>query len=218
LDDGGLQAIEQWCKSVSNPRLVVIDVLNKVRTQRGSSESLYEADYRSLVPLKSLADGLDLAIVVVHHLNKREDVSDPFDAVSGSTGLTGAADTVLILARDGLGTTLYGRGRDIAEIEVALQFDHQTGRWMLLGDASTVRLTDERKAILDALKNADEPLGPSAIADGAAMKPGNVRRLLGKMVKSGEIIRTGRGKYRHRDRSDDDQGDPVTNKLTNVLN
>ena len=149
-----LAAIERWCRCVPNPRLVVVDVFNKVRTLRGSNESLYDADYRSVVPLKALADDLDLAVVVIHHTNKREDVSDPFDAVSGTTGLTGAADTVLILTRDGMGTTLYGRGRDIAEIEVAMQFDHYTGQWLLLGDASTVRRTDERKAICSGVKVA----------------------------------------------------------------
>ena len=97
LDEGGLEAIDRWCRTVPNARLVVIDVLNKVRSQRGSNESLYDADYRALAPLKGLADELDIAIVVVHHTNKREDVSDPFDGVSGTTGLTGAADTVLIL-------------------------------------------------------------------------------------------------------------------------
>jgi hypothetical protein len=229
LDEGGLKAIEHWCRSVPNPRLVVIDVLSKVRTQRGSNESLYDADYRALTPLKTLADELDVAIIVVHHTNKREDTADPFDSVSGTTGLTGAADTVLILARDGSGTTLYGRGRDIAEIEVALQFDHMTGHWFLLGDASTVRRTDERKAILDALLNADEPLGPSAIADAAEMKASNVRRLVSKMLKAGEIVKMGRGKYRHPSRSDldekerrhpDDQGGTgyVGNEVTKVVN
>jgi hypothetical protein len=182
-----------------------------------------------LEPLKALADSRELAVIVVHHTSKREELSDPFDAVSGTTGLTGAADTVLILARDGLGTTLYGRGRDIDEIEVAMRFDGRSGQWMLLGDADTVRRTDERKAILDALLDADEPLGPTAIADAAGMKSGNVRRLIGKMVKASEIVKTGRGKYRHPNKPDldkrdphqaDQQGDPghVDHKVTKTVN
>jgi hypothetical protein len=47
----------------------------------------------------------------------RDEPYDPFDAVSGTTGLTGAADTVLVLSRSSQGTVLYGRGRDIEEIE-----------------------------------------------------------------------------------------------------
>jgi hypothetical protein len=59
--------------------------------------------------------------VVVHHLSKRQDYDDHLDAVSSSTGFTGAADTILILANGPQGPTLYGKGRDIEEIETALR-------------------------------------------------------------------------------------------------
>jgi hypothetical protein len=49
--------------------------------------------------LKHLADRRELAILALHHTNKRDEPEDPFDAVSGTTRLTGAADTVLILAK-----------------------------------------------------------------------------------------------------------------------
>lgn len=39
-----------------------------------------------------------VAIVLVHHVRKM-DADDPLDTVSGTTGLTGAADTVLVLNR-----------------------------------------------------------------------------------------------------------------------
>ena len=44
---------------------------------------------------------------------------DPLEAVSGTNGVTGAADAVLVLNRGAKGTTLYGRGRDIEDIETA---------------------------------------------------------------------------------------------------
>jgi hypothetical protein len=59
---------------------------------------------------------------------------DPFDAVSGTTGLTAAPDTVLILSRSSQGTTLYARGRDIEEIDMAASFDSVTGQWVTLGN------------------------------------------------------------------------------------
>ena len=55
---------------------------------------------------KSLAAEFRIAIVLVHHTRKA-DAEDPFDCLSGSTGLTGTADTTLVLARDSQGTTLY---------------------------------------------------------------------------------------------------------------
>jgi hypothetical protein len=197
LDNGGLEAIEAWCKSVSKPRLIIIDVFGRVRADKRRDESPYDYDYRTMVPLKALADRLGIAILVIHHTNKRTDHDDPLDAASGTTGFTGAADTILILAKGPEGPTLYGKGRDIEEVETALRFNVARGTWTALGDATEVRRTDERKAILDALKEADEPMSPTAIADATGMKSANVRKLLAKMVKATELEKAKRGKYQH---------------------
>ena len=90
---------------------------------------------------------------------------DPFEKVSGTLGLSGAADAVLILDRDGSGATLYGRGRDVEEIEKAVSFDKLTCRWTILGQAAEVRRTDERAVILDLLADNHEPMSPAEIAD-----------------------------------------------------
>jgi hypothetical protein len=101
--------------------------------------------------------------VVIHHVRKRQDYDDHLDAVSSATGFAGAADTILILANVPQGPTLYGKGRDIEEIETALRFDRARGLWTALGDATEVRRTDEREAILDALRESCDPLSPTAI-------------------------------------------------------
>ena len=123
------------------------------------------------------------------------DAEDPLDTVSGTLGFTGAADSVLVLNRDGQGVTLYGRGRDIEEIETAVQFDRDLCRWSILGKADDVRRSDERKIILETLAKFPEPMGPSDLADITGMKSGNIRRLLSKMAETGEIEKVGRGKY-----------------------
>jgi hypothetical protein len=138
LDEEGLELIEQWIASVPRPRLIQIDTLQKVRKPRGNGQSLYEADYQAVAPLQELAGKRGIAIILVHHVRK-EDAADPLDMVSGSTCLTGAADTILVLNRDSIGVTLYGRGRDIDEIEKAVSFDQVTGRWAIEGDADEFR-------------------------------------------------------------------------------
>ncbi|MCW0047201.1 AAA family ATPase [Brevundimonas sp. BT-123] len=200
LDAGGLDDLRQWILAAANPRLIVIDVLNKVRSSQGKSEAPYAYDYRSVTPLKELADEFGIAIIVVHHTRKAE-AGDKLEKVSGTNGLTGAADTTIILDRDGEGVTLSGRGRDIAEFETAMEFDKDTCRWRVLGDAKEVRVSDERKAILEALEGEGEPVGPNAIADVSGLKRDNVRFLLGRMVKAGEVQKVGRGKYLHPDLS-----------------
>jgi AAA domain len=97
--------MRDWAEAAENPRLIVIDVFNKVKPKHKGAASNYDADYRALGPLKELADVYGIAILVLHHTRKLP-AHDPFHTVSGSTGFTGAADTVLILARKGGQVTL----------------------------------------------------------------------------------------------------------------
>ena len=195
IEEGGLEQLRGWIAGVERPRLIVIDVFAKVRRAMGAKEGVYDSDYRAVSPLKQLADEFGVAVVVVHHLRKMAADDDPLDAVSGSTGLTGAADTILALNRRSQGVTLYGRGRDVEEIDVAVEFDRNACRWMVLGDTREVYLSAERSAIIEALRGAAEPLGPRDISDVTGHPYANTRRLLHLMIKDGSIQRPKHGKY-----------------------
>jgi len=192
IDTGLLTELDKWRRGCANPRLIIIDVFLKVRPPRKKGEDAYAADYDAVTPLQRYASEHRLAIVLVTHTRKME-AEDPLEAISGTNGVTGAADAVLVLNRDAKGTTLYGRGRDIEEIETAMRFDG--GRWSILGDADEVRKSDERRKIVAALKEAKEEQSPKAIADLTGMKAVNVRVLLGKMMASGDISQPRAGFY-----------------------
>jgi hypothetical protein len=198
LDGGLLDDLRTWVTSVTNPRLVIVDVLNKICPAQKNNEGIYDYDVRSLEGLQSLAAEYGIAIIVVHHTRKAE-AEDPFDCLSGSTGLSGTADATLVLARDSQGVTLYGRGRDIEEIETALSFDRSSGHWMILGAVADVRRSDERTTILQSLKEASEPMSPRDIADDTGMPYQNIRQFLVRMSKAGEVIKVQRGFYCHPD-------------------
>jgi RecA-family ATPase len=191
LDAGGIDDVRAWANSVPSPRLVIIDTFALFRPPR-QREANYDSDYAALSPLQNLAAELGLAIVVVHHVRKLESV-DPLDTVSGTTGLTGAADTVLVLNRDAQGITLYGRGRDIDEVETAMSLDKATGQWTVLGAAVEVRRSDQRKVILEALQQGQMTVSDLIAATG--MERNSLNQLLFKMAKSGDIVRVGRGVY-----------------------
>jgi hypothetical protein len=93
---------------------------------------------------------------------------------------------------------LHGRGRDLTEIETAMTFDRDSCVWRIVGDAAEVRRSTERTTILEAIEEANEPVGPNDIAAATGMRAGNVRFLLHKMVKEKEIEKAGYGKYRIR--------------------
>lgn len=210
LEKGGIEALRHWITSATNPRLIVIDVLNLIRPAKGKGEDAYVYDYRSVQPLKALADEFGLAVVVVHHTRKAE-ADDKLERTSGTNGLTGAADTTLVLSRDTNGAVLAGRGRDVEELELALDFDPDTCRWESLGRPADVRRSDERAAILEAVAGASGPLSPQEIAFVTGQSSGNIRRLLGKMVMAGELRKEGRGKYAH-PYTPGNNGNKVTNE------
>jgi hypothetical protein len=143
-------------------------------------------------PLQRYASEHRLAVVLVTHTRKME-AEDPLEAISGTNGVTGAADAVLVLSRGSKGVTLYGRGRDIEEIETAMRFD--AGRWSILGDADEVRKSDERRKIVAALKEAGDEQTPTAISKLTGMKVENVRVLIRKMVSSGAVLQPRVGHY-----------------------
>jgi hypothetical protein len=173
------------------------------RPTTGGRETLYEGDYGAIKGLQALASEFHVAIVIVQLTRKSGSEADPFEKVSGTLGLSGAAETTIVLDRDGHGSTLYARGRDIEEIEKAVTFDPKTCRWTIIGEASEVRRTDERSAILSLFKEADEPMSPIDVANALGLRRNNVKQLLFKMAKAGEVVKPpGRGKYIHPDRTD----------------
>ena len=93
--------------------LIVIDTLQKVRkTERNGS--MYANDYRDIGALKELADKYGICILLVHHLRKQSS-SDPYDQISGSTGIMGVADTTWLMHRQRMSRTATIRviGRDM---------------------------------------------------------------------------------------------------------
>jgi hypothetical protein len=195
LSEGGLDVIKDWIRAANQPRLVIVDTLAMVRAPKKRDESNYEADYNAVKELRTLANELGIAIVLVHHLRKQE-ADDAFDTVSGTLGLTGAPDTILVLKRDGTGSiVLHGRGRDLIEIEKAMTFNPDSCTWTIAGELGDVRASNQRKAIIATMREIELPASPADIAAGANMKTPNVKKLLAKMTDDGTVKKCGYGKY-----------------------
>jgi hypothetical protein len=200
LDKGGVDDIRQWIEQANNPRLIILDTLASVkpiRTQEG-----YTTDYESIAVLHRLANEKAISIILLHHTRKME-AEDPVDTVSGTLGLSGCADSVLVLNRTSQGTTLYVRGRDIEEAEHAVSSDKVGCRWTILGNAADVHRSNERGRILAALAETSEALTPQDIVAATGMTPTNVWQMMHRMATDGEVVKVGRGKYRHSDASMD---------------
>lgn len=146
ISNGLPEQIEYCRKRFDDLKIVVIDTLQKVRNE---SESSYSSDYKELSVLKSLADKLGIAIVLVHHTRKCSD-GDPFNMISGSTGLSGCVDGSIVLIESKRGSRkakLYCVGRDIENQEINVVFE--SSRWK----------------VSDEIKNIEPDYFPFAVHD-----------------------------------------------------
>ncbi len=191
LAAGGKAVLEEWIASQKNPRLIIIDTLAMIAPiEKKREQTQFSADYMALLELRNLTQSKGIGIIVVCHLRKA-DADDALDTVSGTLGLTAMADTTLVLRKEGNSKILYGRGRDMGDIEKALTFDPSSCLWRVEGDATVVRMSDQRKVIMECLQEEKAPMAPREIADATGMKGNNIRRLLKKMRADGEVTKTG---------------------------
>ena len=157
LIGGGLEEqITDFLTEHPATKLVIIDTLQKVRDSKGSAgkAGMYGNDYDDIPSIKRIADGFNIAILLVHHLRKLQDSDDPFNDVSGSTGIIGAADTNFILRRkrSGNAATLLVSGRDVEYQELTLQFNDLVWELAERDDAKLERVRNIPLAELHSFK------------------------------------------------------------------
>lgn len=137
LREGLETVIERHLWLHPDTNLVVIDTFQMVRGTTKESSG-YAGDYADVRLLKMLADKLGITILLVHHLRKQGD-DNPFNMISGTTGLTGAVDGSFVLVRD---KEINGHfklsvtGRDIEQRVLTLEFDSDACLWDMVSSES----------------------------------------------------------------------------------
>ena len=188
-----------------NP-LVILDTLGKARDVFTGNDA-YQKDYKELSDYKRLVDQHPgSTLLIVHHTNKGAH-GDFVASVSGTQGITGAADSVLTIERGrGEGeATLNVTSRDAAEGSYAMTFDN--GSWTLDGTGllDAAKNAQTRKAITglgDAMTEVVELVGkhPEGISpkDVAALlhwEPSKARLYLKRAYDENRLAKASRGLY-----------------------
>jgi hypothetical protein len=206
LNEGGLDWIREWIRKSPKARLVVVDILERVRQVVVSAKdrrSAYSADYEALIALHELATEAMISVLVLHHQRKLG-ADDLIDTVSGTLGLGGAVDSVLILGKEQKkrakdpepeGKFFWGRGRDLGEFSVSVK-QNDKGRWDVLGATPKPQPSAEREDIVAILGKYATPMSIKEIAFACKNDYDNVKNLLSKMHAEGVVVRTSRGTYK----------------------
>ena len=129
----------EWLKGILAARpdikLVIIDTLQKIRPVSTGKRNLYQAEYEDYGGLQRLAIGEGILILGVHHTRKRntkgESSGNPMDEISGSTGIQGVADTIIVCTRDGNKGLMHVTGREVNENTYPMTFERLEMRWTL---------------------------------------------------------------------------------------
>jgi hypothetical protein len=206
VDQGGLDDIRNWVTAERaagrTVAFVAIDVLKIVRPAAVKGKPAYESDYDALTGLQKLARDLTIAILVVHHTRKA-DSDDLLDKVSGTFGLSGAADTILVIEKRSSGWVFDVRGRDVSSDELAAEFSNETCRWTILGNAGDVHRSTERNTVLGIFRDAGGgPLTVELVTESLAevsptqsLSRPAVKQILSRMARNGLLQRGKRGEY-----------------------
>jgi hypothetical protein len=205
-----IPTMEAWLGTVSaaDPEpLVILDTLGKVMPIASPGESAYQRDYRVAGRLKMVTDSRPgMALLVLHH--DRKAASDDFvDGVSGTNGIAGAADTILVIQRDRTETSGMFKvtGRDVTEAEYAVTVTD--GRWRLdgadlrsaAGRAAQVKVTsglaDQSAAIVRFVTSCSNPVRATDVAEAMDMTAKDAAQYLHRLFKAGKLRRPDRGLY-----------------------
>lgn len=205
------ETVDAWLDQTGHG-LVLVDTLGRAMEPPQNGETTYDRDYRIVVNLKSIADAHNNSSVVVSHHSKKGKSDDWLEIVSGTNAITGAADTILVIARErgaheGI---LRVSGRDVDDKELSLTIEHPFG-WALDGadlleaaqnaearknqpKSRRESLGDLSQGIMDYLdENGESPINDIASAIGAPIDKTKV--YLGRLWKSGHIDKPSRGTY-----------------------
>lgn len=174
-------------------RLVIVDSLTRFRPQATDRNvTQFQADYESLAGLAGVAKARPgLAILVIHHSRKMLG-ADPLDDISGTHGLAAAADSYLVLRKEGLGATLHAGGRIWAREEADFNLRREGMRWQL--DGVSDGLTDKERNVLDMVRGSGG-MSPTELAKLLNISRQGCYNFLDALLAKGKVRKAERGYY-----------------------
>jgi DNA-binding transcriptional ArsR family regulator len=192
-EQGGREALRALVHELG-VKVVIIDTLSAWRMllPQTNGRNVWQEEHALVRDLQQFAMEEGICLVLAHHRNKL--ASEDVDSIAGTGGLSAPVDTVIIATRSrGEAEGVFRVfGRDVPEQELAMGY---TGtRWTVIGDAREYAISEERRRILEAVRELGEA-SPREVKEVTGLPHGSVRHLLARMCADGTLKKTARGKY-----------------------
>lgn len=191
-----------------SPPVVILDTLGKVMPASAAGESAYQRDYRIAGGLKRLADDTPGCTLLALHHDRKANADDFVEAVSGTNGIAGAADSILVLGRSRNSDTgvLKVTGRDVIEAEFQLSLNG--GRWQFAGGGpgaaaeqarrarTADRFSDRTGEILKLAEAHPEGIRAAHVANALGLESHQANTYLRRLNDRGHLVKPKRGLYK----------------------
>ena len=136
LDNSFIESLDGFLHEHPETKLIIIDTFVKIRGEAKRNESAYGVDSREAGVIKKFADTHGIAVVLVTHTRKGIDPDDPFVNITGTYGVAGAADDMIVLTKQKRGdevTKMSVTGRDVSYEEYPIVL--KDGKWVRQSDS-----------------------------------------------------------------------------------
>jgi len=192
----GVQQLRDWMGTIpkGTPALIVIDSLTRFRIPPSDRGNAFTEDYNTVKLLADLCKEFPgLCVLVLHHTTKAMP-DDPVSAISGTYGLTAAADNYLIVLRQGQQFRLHAGGRlwegDTSDFELR----REAGGWTLAGEwegTAAQGLTPLQADVIAMLKSGAK--SSKVIAEKTGQSQSALSHLMRSMQSRGLVVKIANG-------------------------
>jgi hypothetical protein len=196
-----LDAAKQFATDHQGSNPLIIVTLARIRPPRPRGADIYREDYQFARSLKDIATSAQPSSAYTTPARPKSE--DFLESASGTNGLTGAADFVMVLQRRRTENNVLLKipGRDVAEASYNLLFDdglcspNGTGLSEAAEQAQGPRLGPTMQSVL-ALVNSRTTTTAVDVSDLLGIEADTAGRYLRRLAEEyGLITRAGRGRY-----------------------
>ena len=175
--------------------IVIVDTYG--RTLDGEQDATYSRDYAGMAHYKHIIPN-GCSLLFVHH-TKKADEGDFLQALSGTNGLAGAADTIIVLKRDRLSkdATLSITSREMEESEHHLNFS-ENAVWTIGDRPQTPQNAPQGTTgsiVVSILAEASQPLTRPEIASKAFISLDAASGAIRRLKDQGTVIEPITGRF-----------------------
>ena len=136
-----------------------------------------------------MAHKLSIAIIVVHHCKKSSDVaSAPLEKVIGSIGITGTAETILVMEQltGSKDCKLYVTGKDVEQYEKYLSWTWRG--FSISDDVREAQLGPTQMLVLELIRESPR-CTQKYIVDTIGKDQGQIARTIDRLIEVGLVVK-----------------------------